>query len=367
VSARSTASGGAGRRAGVRFDWKAVLGVLVSIGLLYYALRDVDFYDVARRVLLAHPWLLLLAVAINFLGFPLRAYRWKALLEPVRVTRFGNRFAATCVGFMANNLLPARVGEFARAYALSRLEPVRMTASFGSLVVERIFDMIVVVASLLLAMTLPGFPAMNETMPDVWGAAETLLTIFAAGFGVVLIMVIWPERSVAIFEAIARRVLPVGLRRKVIDLLEGFLQGLTAVRRPVLVLRIAGWSCAVWGVNALSFWIGFRAFGIQVPFSGALFLQSIIALAVSLPSVPGFFGIYEAAVRVGLVGIWGVSTTPAIAFALGFHITTFIPVTVFGLVYVWRLGLTWSEVGRSGQAVDRAVGSAVDTAAERDP
>lgn len=343
------------QRAGPRLDWKAVLGVLVSFGLLYYALRGVDFQDVGRRVLLAHPLLLLLAVAVNFLGFPFRAFRWQALLEPVRATGFGNRFAATCVGFMANNLLPARVGEFARAYALSRLEPVRMTASFGSLVVERLFDIIIVVASLLLAMTLPGFPAMNAAMPDVWRAAETILAIFAAGFVVVLIMVAWPERSVRVFEAVARRVLPHALRRKVIDLLEGFLQGLTAVKRPALVLRIAAWSGAVWGINALSFWIGFRAFGIHVPFSGALFLQSLIALAVSLPSVPGFFGIYEAAVRVGLVGVWGVATTPAIAFALGFHITTFIPVTLFGLFYVWRLGLTWSEVGRSDEAVDDAV------------
>ncbi|MEJ2216432.1 MAG: lysylphosphatidylglycerol synthase transmembrane domain-containing protein [Gemmatimonadota bacterium] len=340
---------------GARFDWKAVLGVLVSIGLLYYALRGVDFHDVAGRVLLAHPLLLLVAVTVNFLAFPLRALRWRALLEPVRVTGFGNRFAATCVGFMANNLLPARVGEFARAYALSRLEPVRMTASFGSLVVERLFDIIVVVASLLLAMTLPGFPAMNAAMPEVWRAAETILALFAIGFVVVLVMVTWPERSVAVFETVARRTLPHAVRRKVIDLLEGFLQGLTAVRQPILVIRIAVWSAAVWGVNALSFWIGFHAFGIDVPFSGALFLQSIIALAVSLPSVPGFFGIYEAAVRVGLVGIWGVGTTPAIAFALGFHITTFIPVTLFGLFYVWRLGLTWSEVGRSDEAVDEAV------------
>jgi uncharacterized protein (TIRG00374 family) len=346
---------GASGRAGVRFDWKAVLGVLVSVGLLYYALRGVDFHDVARQVLLAHPWLLLVAVGVNFLTFPLRALRWQALLEPVRRTRLGNRFAATCVGFMANNLLPARVGEFARAYALSRLEPVRMTASFGSLVVERLFDIIVVVGSLLLAMTLPGFPAMHAAMPEVWRAAETILAIFAVGFVVVLIMVTWPERSVRVFEAVARRVLPHALRRKVIDLLEGFLQGLTAVRQPVLVIRIAAWSAAVWGVNALSFWIGFHAFDVQVPFSGALFLQSIIALAVSLPSVPGFFGIYEAAVRVGLVGVWGIATTPAIAFALGFHITTFIPVTLFGLFYVWRLGLTWSEVGRSDEAVDDAV------------
>ncbi|NIP79623.1 MAG: hypothetical protein GWM90_10570, partial [Gemmatimonadetes bacterium] len=97
------------------------------------------------------------------------------------------------------------------------------------------------------------------------------------------------------------RVLPGRLRRTVVDLLEAFLQGLGALRDPRLVLQVVAWSIGIWSVNALSFWIGFEAFGLDVPFIGALFLQSVIALAVSLPSAPGFFGVFEAAARVGLV------------------------------------------------------------------
>ena len=148
------------RRSGRRLlDWKALLGIGLSLALLYYAFRGVDLGEVAARAREADPWLLLLAALAATAVFPLRALRWRPLLRPVHPgSRFQPRFAATCIGFMANNLLPARVGEFARAYALSRLEPVRASASFGSLVVERIFDGITVVTLLLIALAWPTFP-----------------------------------------------------------------------------------------------------------------------------------------------------------------------------------------------------------------
>lgn len=345
---------GGGRRR-LRLDWKAVVGIAVSVGLLYFTLRDVAFDEVLAEVGRSHTGLLLLSVAVNYLVFPLRAFRWKALLEPVRKdTAFRSRYAATAIGFMANNVLPARVGEFARAYALSRLEPVRTTASFGSLVVERIFDAVTVVASLVIALAWPTFPS-NAGGGHFASIARTLV-VALAGVVLVLGVMVWkPVRSVRFFEAVAERVLPRAIRRTVVDVLEAFLAGLGAVRSPALVVRIAVWSALIWGVNALSFWIGFRAFGIHVPFIAALFLQAVIALAVSLPSAPGFFGLWEAGARVGLVQVWGIAASPAVAFALGFHFATFVPVTIVGLWYVGRLGISWREVGASETVVEEAV------------
>lgn len=348
------AKGSAGRKR-LRLDWKAVVGIMVSVGLLYYTLRDVAFDEVLAEVGRSHTGLLILAVAVNFLVFPLRAFRWKALLEPVRKeTGFRNRYAATAIGFMANNVLPARVGEFARAYALSRLEPIRTTASFGSLVVERLFDAVTVVASLVIALAWPTFPV-NAGGGHFASVARTLV-VALAGVVLVLGIMVWkPVGSVRFFEAVASRILPPAVRRVVVDVLEAFLQGLGAVRSPALVARIAFWSVMVWTVNALSFWIGFRAFGIDVPFVAALFLQSVIGLAVSLPSAPGFFGLWEAGARVGLVQVYGIAASPAVAFALGFHFATFVPITAVGLWYVGRLGISWREVGASEEAVEVAV------------
>ncbi len=334
-------------------DWKAIVGILVSGGLLYYTLRDVHFGEVFRDIGRSDTILLVLAAGVNFLVFPLRAYRWKPLLRPVRPdASFRGRYAATTIGFMANNVLPARAGEFARAFALGRLEKMSMTASFGSLVVERLFDAAAVLLSLFIALAWPSFP---ETGGQFAAFARTFAVLLAVGSLGLAFMIWMPVRSVRLFEAVARRVLPGRLRRMVIDVLEAFLQGLGAARNPGLVLQVALWSILIWTVNALSFWIGFRAFGMDVPFIGALFLQSVIALAVSLPSAPGFFGLWEAGARVGLVQVWGIAVSPAVAFALGFHFATFIPVTAVGLWYVGRMGISWRDVGRSEDVVEEAV------------
>lgn len=362
-----TQDDGAGRQGGRPFlNWKGVLGVLISVAMLYYAFRGVDFREVLGHWREADPWLLLLASFLTTAVFPLRALRWRPLLRPVHPgSRFHPRFAATSIGFMANNLLPARVGEFARAYALSRLEPVRVSASFGSLVVERMFDGITVVGFLILALAWPTFPDVSGR--DFSGAATGLGLLFAVLFGLLFLMVHSPRRSVLWLERIAARILPRSLRRSVVDTLEAFLEGVAAIRDWRLVLSALAWSVAVWGTGAVGFWVGFRAFELDVPFVGAVFLQSVIALAVALPSAPGFFGLFEAGARIGLVEVWGLATSPAMAFALGFHLAGFIPVTLIGLGYVWWLGLSWHEVEASEEVVDAAIEEHPPSAAMSDP
>lgn len=346
--------GGASPSRSAFLDWKGVLGILLSIGLLWFAFRDVHLAEVWDRVRRADLLLLVLSGGLATVLFPMRAMRWRPLLRPANPrSRFRPRFAATCIGFMANNLLPARVGEFARAFALSRLEPVRVSASFGSLVVERMFDGLIVVLLLLGSLSWPGFPTVSGR--DFSGLALWVGVIFLGAFAVAVAMVARPEQSVRWFERTVARLLPRAIRRPVVDALEAFLDGIAAVRDWRLVLQVLAWTVAMWLVAALSVWVGMLAFDIRLPFVSAVFLQSIIALAVALPSAPGFFGVFEAAARVGLVDVWGVATGPAVAFAIGYHLAGFIPVTAIGLYYVWRLGLSWRDVERSEEAVETAV------------
>lgn len=335
-------------------DWKGVLGILISGLLLWFAFRDVHLAEVWEHVQEANLPLLVLSGIVVTLPFPLRALRWRPLLKPALPdSRFRPRFAATSIGFMANNLLPARVGEFARAYALSRLEPIRVSASLGSLVVERMFDGLIVVLLLLLALAAPSFPEVSGR--DFDAIALWMGAVLLGLFGLMLAMVIRPESSIRRVEAVAGRVLPRKISRPIVDALEAFLEGLAAVRDVRLVVEIFLWSLLTWLAAGLGTWIGFLAFDIHLPFVAAVFLQSVIALAVALPSAPGFFGVFEAAARVGLVEVWGVASSPALAFAIGFHIAGFIPITIIGLYYLWRLGISWSDVGSSEETVETAV------------
>ena len=342
--------------------WKALAGLAVTVALLWWALHDVSAAEVWRHVSEADRlWLAAMVATATFIFLP-RAWRWDVLLGPVAAdTRFSSRFGAVCIGFMANNLLPARLGEFARAFSLSRVEPVGMSAAFGSLVVERIFDGLVLATFLGTALVVPGSPLAGEGNEALRRIALGATGIFVLGGGSLWVMARYPRKVLRIFEHTLGRLLTPDLTDRGVEILAAFLDGLGALHRVPVFLRTLAWSLVVWLVGAVSIWCGFRAFGIVGPgLGGAAFLQAVIGFAVAIPSSPGFFGPFEAAARFGLE-FYGVGASRIVSFAVGYHILTFIPVTLLGLWYARRLGIRWSEIEHS----EEIVGAAVD--AEEEP
>jgi uncharacterized protein (TIRG00374 family) len=253
---------------------------------------------------------------------------------------------------MINNVVPARAGEFARAYALTREVPrVPLAAAFASLAVDRLFDAVVLLLLLFGAMLDPAFPTGTEIAGQSVGvlARGGLL-----GVGVLLVLlyalVFFPARIIGAYELVARRVSP-RLEALGRNALRNFADGLGVLRHPARFAAVFAWTLAHWLVHALAFWLGFRALGIEAPFSAALFLQGLIAIAVAVPSSPGFFGVFEGAAKVGLA-VYLVPPTLAVSWALGYHLLTFVPITVIGGVYFARLGLRLGDVSRASQAGD---------------
>jgi uncharacterized membrane protein YbhN (UPF0104 family) len=208
--------------------------------------------------------------------------------------------------------------------------------------------------ALLLALVLPSFPGLGEAAWLV-ATAKTLAGLVALAFVILGLLVLYPKRTVAIIEAVTDRVLPIRIRRPVVDALAAFLAGVGVLRDPVLLLRATAWTVVLWLVNALGFWFAFEAFGLDLPFTAALFLQSAIALFVAVPSAPGFFGLYEAAARLVLIEMWGRDGSAALGFAAGYHIAGFIPITLIGLYYARKVGMKLSAVADSEEQVEEAV------------
>lgn len=337
-------------------SWKSVLGLSISVLLLWWVFRGEDLGAIAAEVVAADPWWLLASVFVATSGYLLRAMRWKVLLTPLRPqTGLRPRFAATSIGFMVNNLLPARAGEFARAWSLARMEKMRTSACLASLVVERLFDGLTVVALLVVSLSLPGFRADTELAGQlVGGAVAGFLAVLAIVVLAVTLVLVRPDVVRAAARPLAAR-LPGAAGDRALSILDGLIDGLSALRSPGLVVRAAMWSLVFWLWHSASFWAGFRAFGIDAGFAEALFLNGTTALAVALPSAPGFFGPFEAAVRFALVDVLGAGENPALAFAAGYHITTFIPVTAIGLWYFWRMGFSFREMGPARKGGGEAV------------
>ena len=336
-------------------NWLVFLGFAITAFLLWWVLKDVPLSEVWAEIQGANFWLLGLAVAIGYSNYLFRSLRWGILLQPVCPrTSFRSRFAAMNIGFMATNLIPGRVGEFVRPYALSRMEPVSVSGAFGSLVVERFLDSFTIAGLLFVAIAAPGFPE----HPVVWDVSlgvwiRGFLLLLGALLLLMLLLLVFPRPLVRVAER-AARFLPEKAARLVVDVLEAFLDGLKVFQSPILIVKAVVWSVGIWLWQSLSFWVAFMAFGIHVGFAVALFVNGTVALAVAVPAAPGFIGTFQAGVTAGL-GVYGVPEAAAVAVSLGFHVAAFIPVTVVGLFYAWKLGISLGEVGKSEAHIEEAV------------
>lgn len=335
-----------------KWGWRGAVGVVITFLLLWWVLRGVPLQAVWEAMRGVSLPLLTLAVAMATGTFLLRALRWKLLLEPVRPgTRLHSRFAAVAVGFMANNLLPARMGEFARAFALSRLEPVPVGGAFASLVVERFLDGLAILTLFFLALAAPSFPWDHASGSLSLGGVIRGVSLLLGGLlAFMVLLLVFPRPLVRGAETLARRLPGRRTPTLVVETLEAFLSGLGVLRRPRLLALSLLWSLAVWGWHSLAFWTGFRAFGIHVGWDAALFTNALVAFAVGVPSAPGFFGTFHWGVKLAL-GVYGVSAPATLAFAFGFHLGGFIPVTLLGLHYLGRMGLSLREVRSSESRV----------------
>jgi len=334
-----------------RLGWPGLVGLVITLLLLWWVLHDVSISEVLSHIRTANPVWFVLAVTAATLTFPLRTIRWRYLLRYEGAPLpFAPLWHATAIGFMANNLLPARAGEFARAYAARQLTGVRFSTAFASIAVERILDGITLVALLVVAIMIGGFQA-SATVAGM--SVERMATVGGLLFGgmllVAMIVVRWPAASVDLGRRLFHRVLPDGLATRLTAMVEGLIEGLEALRTPQRLAVVLFWSLIVWAMNATSFWLAFLAFGLSLPWSAALLLQSVIAFGVAIPSSPGFFGVFEGAARASLA-LYGVAATAAVSYAIGYHLGGFLPITLLGLWSLWRANLRLGELRGAGGA-----------------
>ncbi len=327
------------------------LGFLLSVVLLWWTMKDTSLRAVWG--VLSQSSLPLWVGCMVFGGaiFPLRARRWQALLAPVAGRLpFRPLWQSTAIGMMSSNVLPLRPGEFVRAFALSRAEPrVRFTAAFASVAIDRLFDTVVLLLLMLVATLDPAFPSQQKIGDHTLGF---WLAIPAAVFSAVLISLILfliaPDTVFRIVDSVMRRVAP-KFEPKVRGMLEGFVSGLHVLRSPKLLAEVFFWTLLHWLCNAFAFWLGFQALRLTAPFSAALLLQGLIAIGVAVPSSQGIFRQFEAVGKAGLA-IYGISNTEAVSWVIGFHVLTFVPITVMGAWYVSRLKLHFSDFRSAGKA-----------------
>ena len=334
----------------MKLGWRGALGIVLSIALLVFTLHGVDFRVIAATLRGSNLALFLLATVAATAIFPLRARRWRVILDPIEPKiPFGRLWRATAIGMMIGNIAPARAGEPARAYALSKEHPrVGFAAAFASIAVDRVFDAVVILLLLFIAMLDPAFPSGTRVggQPIANWAGGGIISVVVVLL-VLYAVVLFPQRVLTIFELAVRRLAPT-LEARGRDALVAFASGLSVLRSPGRFGAVLFWTVLHWLTNALAFWVGFRAVGIAVPFSAAFFVQGVIAIGVAVPSAPGFFGVFELVAKESL-GVYGVPPDLAVAWAIGFHILAFIPITLIGAAYFTRLGMHMGDLSAAAE------------------
>jgi uncharacterized protein (TIRG00374 family) len=313
---------------------QALLVAALTVGLFWLTLRNIDLGELWRALTQAHPGWIAAAVAVTMLTFFIRAWRWQALLVPIGHAGFSTVFRATIIGFTASFLLPARIGEVLKPYLVARREGFNVAATFATVIVERLLDLLTVLLLFGLAIPLTGV--------DVGSGVRTAGVVAAAGGLVVTILLFvlagHPERLGAITARLTAR-LPVRLARALSNFARTFAEGLGVMRSPWQLVIGFLWSLPLWFSIGLGIWFTSRAFGLTFPFIGSFLVTGYLSVGVAAPT-PGAAGGFHLAYQMAVTNCFGAPASVAAAAAFVLHAVSFVPVTLLGLVYMWQDGLT---------------------------
>lgn len=286
------------------------------------------------------------ALVAYFASFYLRAFRWRYLLSPFTETTSARLYPVVIVGYMANNLLPLRAGEFVRSYYLSRREPVSGATALATIIVERVFDGLLMLLLLSAAVLFLPFSGLPEGVRDavdipVWAAAAVMVVPFVGGFAVIILAALHPQRFLAMSNRFARRLpAPVRFRALISAFARRFIDGFEGLHRPGRLARVAMLTVPVWiaeGVAYYSIALGFDLdshLGSQWLLAGSILLIiSLANLAISIPLSQGGVGPFEIFAALALV-VLGVGSVHASAYAIVLHAALLLPVIAVGLLYL---------------------------------
>jgi len=334
--------------------WQFWLGLVISALFVWLALRGLKLGDVWASLREANYWWILPGIAVYFLAVLARAWRWHYLLRPVKPISTTTMFPVVAIGYMGNNVYPARAGEVLRAYVLRRREGVSMSASLATIVVERAFDGVVMLAFIFLNLpelarvTSASAVASSLRTVAVWGAV-----VFMAAVILFLVMAIFPKHAERTIELVLKRVAPVSIHDRVMALVSRFISGLAALRSPGDVAMVLVTSTVIWLLETGKYWFVMHAFPFSVSFFALMLMNGIVNLATTIPSAPGYVGTFDAP-GIAVLGAYGIPTATAAGYTLVLHAALWLPITLLGAFYFARESLSWdrlrAEMSREGLA-----------------
>jgi hypothetical protein len=289
---------------------------------------------------------LLPALVIYLIGYYIRGWRWVVLLSPVKKCKFNSLYPTLLIGFMMNNVLPARLGEFIRAYLNGKKENISSSASLATIILERLFDGLTMVLVLGVALRFGHLPLDFEAMdPRIQTAIRLAPYVFAVAFALLFLMILFRNATEKV-SAFSIRLTPAKVQPFLQKLASTFLQGLHILKSPresllVLAASLAAWTCEFTCFYCVA--MGYHLAPMPITFFTAALIMAVVNLAILIPNAPGGFGLFEFA-GVALLLPLGISKESALGYMILVHLVVWIPITLWGFYHFYREGLSFSQL-----------------------
>jgi uncharacterized protein (TIRG00374 family) len=327
--------------------WQLWLGLVISVFFLWLALRGLHLDEVWKALQQGNYLWLIPSVGVYFLAVWARTWRWHYMLRPLKEISLRRLFPVVVIGYMGNNVYPFRAGEVLRSYVLRRREKVPMSASLATVIVERVFDGLVMLIFVFLALPLAPLPSNNIRNVVILASISffgALLFFFA--------LAAMPERAMRFANFIAGLFLPARIRQPALEMTGRFLDGLESLRTFRSVLMIFATSLVVWLLETVKYWFIMQAFPFEVTFFALMLMNGVVNLATTLPSAPGYSGTFDAP-GIAVLNMYGVELALATAYTLVLHAALWLPITLLGVYYMIREGMGWSDFDRATKQISR--------------
>ncbi len=313
------------------------IGILISLVCLYFAFQGIDCTKLLEALVGINYFWLAVSSALFLVSYGVRVIRWQLLFSPMRL-RLGNVFHALNVGYFLSNILPARLGDVARAYLIGELEGVSKARALSTVVVERLSDGLTVVLLIsLTALFVPNIPVEAQQ-----GAVVTAIAGIA-GIAVLLVLSFNKERGLALLH---RLVSPIKFLQhpKLWQILESLIDGFAVLRSPKAILGVGVCALLAWVIGGLTFWTASLATNSSLPLTAAFLVMTATSLMVVIPSSPGYVGVFHAGAVLILTTVFHADQTVALTFAIVIHALTYIWIIVLGVFSMWREGISMTSL-----------------------
>ncbi|MEY4168137.1 MAG: hypothetical protein RIR52_1961 [Acidobacteriota bacterium] len=310
-----------------------VIPTCLSGLFLILAIRNLNLSDFLHLMGSVDIRLLVAALAIVALNSILRAFRWQTLLTPDHDVRLSDVYWAMMIGYLGNAYLPARIGEFLRAYALGRKTSLSSVKIFSTAIVERVLDALFLVGTGWLALQFLRIPGSLFL-----AASQNVLIVMAILICGLLVLTWYGGRTATLLRKIP---IDARVRKFVVQHWDNFNQGLTTLNRPRMAALFFFCTVLIWSIDVLASILISLSLGLEFNVATAFFLISMLGLSSAIPSTPGGVGVLQF-VTVSVLSPLGFNTNQSLAFILIYQMISYLHITTFGLLGVWQTGIRLS-------------------------